>query len=182
MPNVPVTKFDTPLAGSGLAAWSSQQRAIAAAHQRKPALDKSDGSVAHIVRLPGAFGNTFGAEQRFGDLAVCAAVEPAVESAQRKHEPLSPLGRQLVQWRSWQPSVQCTPEAMRCIGVCNEIAIKWQFCCISGAEYRRLTQPQPMLDVVHLQDGVPAIEGLAHFTRCEIDWKKPCGIRGGRVV
>ena len=76
------SKFIPPPVASAFPAWRTQERAIAAAHQSEACLDKPNGAIAQIVRLPGAVWNTLGAEQNFGDFAIRGAVHAAVKRAQ----------------------------------------------------------------------------------------------------
>jgi hypothetical protein len=85
---------------SELPAWSAQECAIATVHQSEACLDKPNGAIAQIVSLPGAFWNVPRSEQHDGDFAISSALHAAVDCAESKHDPLSALGRQLVQGRT----------------------------------------------------------------------------------
>jgi hypothetical protein len=67
MPMIRGRIFDTPRQALPVSAPGPQKFAIAAAHQCEAALHETDGSIAQIVRFPGAIRDTPFAEQRLGN-------------------------------------------------------------------------------------------------------------------
>ena len=56
---------------------------------------------------------------------------------------------------------------------CVKIVVERQLSCIRRADLWCFTQPQSVLDVADLHDGVPAVGGLAQFAGCKIDRGEP---------
>ncbi len=77
-----------------LAARSTKQGAIAATHQRKPALHQADGAVAQVVGFPGMIRNAVFAKQGFCNGAIAVSFGSAIEGADGKRYPLASLRRQ----------------------------------------------------------------------------------------
>ena len=73
--------FDTPEEALLVSAPGPQKFAIAAAHQCEAALHETDGSIAQIVRFPGAIRDALLAEQCFGDRTISAAGHARASSA-----------------------------------------------------------------------------------------------------
>ena len=70
-----------------------QEFAVTTAHQREAALHQANCSIAQIMGLPGAIGDAFFAEQRFGDSAITAAGAMRIERADRGAEAFAPVFR-----------------------------------------------------------------------------------------
>ncbi len=158
--------FDTPRNYSLLlAARLPQHLAIAAAHQRKAALHQTNGTVAQVMSLPGAFGDTFGSEQNLGNRSVGVALGPSIERAQRHRQALPALRREFMESGTGCAPVERTPETPRGMRADLEIIIEGQFGCVRLADHRRLFQPEPMFDPANAQEDVPAIRRLPELAR-----------------
>ena len=69
-----------------------QQAAIVTAHHLKAQANEARGAIAELVRNPIPASNGVNTEQSAGDLAVCGAGKPSVESAQGEDETIAPRG------------------------------------------------------------------------------------------
>ena len=83
--------FDTHEEALLVSALGPQKSAIAAAHQCEAALHETDGSIAQIVRFPGAVRDTLFAEEGVGDNTITAAGRARIERADGGAQPLSSL-------------------------------------------------------------------------------------------
>lgn len=85
-------RFSAPLGTALLVlAPGPQEFAVTTAHQREAALHQADCSIAQIMRLPGAIGDTLFAEQHFGDYAITSAGAMRIERADRGAQTFAPL-------------------------------------------------------------------------------------------
>ena len=123
---------------SALSARLAEQLAITAAHQSVTGLNQADRAVAQIVRLPGALGDAFGAEQNFRNHAIRAAVDPRVQRTERKRKSLSALHGELVKWWARCAAVERAPEPVRSICPGVEIVVERQLDNVSCAGQRLL--------------------------------------------
>ena len=94
MPKIEGWIFDTLRGLFVLASWT-QEFAIAAAHQSEAALHEADGTIAQIMRLPGALRDTLLAKEAFGDRAIALVFIAPVQCAQDQRKPLAPLRRKV---------------------------------------------------------------------------------------
>ena len=148
---------DTPAMQSTLSPRMAEQLAIAAAHQSVAGLNQADRAVAQIVRLPGTFGDAFGAEQNFRNHAVRATLDPCVQRTERERQSLPALRRELVErWARWT-AVERPPKPASGIRSSVELVVKRQFDDVSRAGKWVLFQPKTMLSTPELQHGVPAV-------------------------
>lgn len=68
-----------------------QKFAVAPAHQRGAALHQTDRSIAQIMRLPGAIGDSLFAEEHFGNNAIAAAGAASIQRTDRGAQTFLPL-------------------------------------------------------------------------------------------
>lgn len=71
--------FGTPESQLFLPGCGTQQRTVAAAHQRDAALNQTDGQAAQIMILPGAAKNALLAEQALCDFTITMTRQPGIE-------------------------------------------------------------------------------------------------------
>lgn len=83
--------FDTPEEALLVSALGAQKVAIAAAHQCETALHETDGSIAQIVRFPGAIRDSLFAEVDLGDRTISATSPARIERANGGAEPFASL-------------------------------------------------------------------------------------------
>jgi hypothetical protein len=140
-----------------------QQLAIAATHQSKTALHETNGPIAPIVGFPGSFGDGLGAKQALGDRAIAVAFDAAIERAQCLGQSLSTLWGQFMKGGTGGAPVERAPESARGMDTNLAVIVEGQLGCVARACDMRLSQPQPMLDVLDPQENVPAIGGPPHF-------------------
>ena len=93
-----------------------KEAAVAAAHHREPEPDDPAGLIAQLVRNPVAFGDGFRVEQDSGDLGISRAFKPAIERAQRKDEPVAPLGCEDADVGTWCSAGEPSPQTERGCG------------------------------------------------------------------
>ena len=101
MPKIEGRIFDTPKGLFFLAPWT-QQFAIAAAHQSEATLHEADGTIAQIVRLPGALRDALLAKEAFGDGAIALVFIAPVQRTQDQGKPLAPLRRIAGRRSAWR--------------------------------------------------------------------------------
>ncbi len=93
------------------AKWIEQQMPIATLHHRCAVADQPNCSVAQIVSLPTAFGDTVCAEQRLGDIPIARVVGSTIQSTQSEDQAI-PAG-----WRkggyifTWQDTTHSSPKS-----------------------------------------------------------------------
>jgi hypothetical protein len=90
----------------------SQQGEIATSHQLEAGARQTNGAVAQLVCLPAGTGRNSGAaEQDLRNGAISFTGQAAVERAQRKPKPVTPLAGEAIGWTAaW--SARCdAPEA-----------------------------------------------------------------------
>ncbi len=146
------------------ARWRPQQCAIATAHQGEAALNQANGSIAQVVGFPGAFGDLSGAKKDFRDFAVSTAVHSRIEGAERERQTTAALRGKHVQRRSRWTVVQCPPQPARCVRTKLEITVEWKLDCIGFGDDRCFPEPHAVLDAAEIQNGVPAVGRLTHFS------------------
>ena len=83
--------FDTLGRALLVLAPGPQQLAITAAHQREAALHQADGSVAQIVRFPGAIGDALLPNSASAIAAIRAAGAASIERAKGGAQSFTPL-------------------------------------------------------------------------------------------
>ena len=91
MPTIKGLIFDTPREALLVSALGAQKFAIAAAHQCETALYEADGSIAQIVRFPGAIRNALFAEDNLGERTISASRRAGIERANSSAQPSASL-------------------------------------------------------------------------------------------
>lgn len=77
----------------------SQQVEVAASHQLEAGPRKTNGAVAQLVCLPaGTGGNTRAAKQALRNRAIAFTSQAAIERAECKPKPVTPLAREAIGW------------------------------------------------------------------------------------
>jgi hypothetical protein len=137
---------------------------IAAAHQRKTALDQTNGPIPQVVSLPVAFGNASGAEQDFRYFPIGAAVRPGIERTQSKRQPAPTMRGKRMQGRPWRPSIEGSPQPPARIRAEFKVTIEQEFDGIGAGNDRRFLEPNAMFYLVQTQYGVPTVGALPQLT------------------
>jgi hypothetical protein len=108
-----------------LASWT-QQFAIAAAHQSEATLHEADGTIAQIVRLPGALRDALLAKKTFGDRTIGFALIASVQRTQDQGKPLAPLRRKVGRGWTRRTAAQRTTERFGGLGAKLKRRVYWQ--------------------------------------------------------
>lgn len=151
-----------------LSTWRTQQRAIAAAHQRETALDQTNGPVAQIVGSPIALGNALRTVYDFRDFPVGGAIRPRVESAEREREPAAAMRGKRMQRLPRRPAIEGPPQTSACIHSKLEVAVERKFDRIGDGNDRRLLQPNAVLYALELQHRMPTVRALPQLPLVQI--------------
>lgn len=89
----------------------AEQCSPAKAHEAPPQLNKSNGSAAYIVCLPGALGHTMTSKQALRNLAIAISFLPSIHCAQRKDQPTLLQSRHSKRRLSERPTLEGEPKS-----------------------------------------------------------------------
>ncbi len=118
--------------------------------------------------LPGSFGNAPGAEQTLGDHPICRAVHLGVERPKRQRESLATLWGKLMEGHACGAAIERAPKPARRMRADIEVTVERQFDGIKGADDRRLSQEETVLDPAKAQENVPAVKCLPQLASGQI--------------
>jgi hypothetical protein len=170
MPKIEGRIFDTRTRLFVLAFWT-QEFAIAAAHQGEATLHEADGTIAQIMRLPGALRDTLPAKKTFGDRTIGFALIASVQRTQDQGKPLAPLRRDVGQQRTRRMAAQRTPERLGSLGAELKRRVQWQLDRLRCASGRQFLHPHAMRGATEPEHGMPAVcvlPQLAGRQSCQI--------------
>lgn len=145
-----------------LASWA-QEFAIATAHQSEATLDQADGTIAQVMRLPGALRDTLLAKKALGDRAISLALIASVQCTQDQRKPLAPLRRKVGQRRTRSAAAQRTHERLGSLGAEFKRRVQWQHYRLRRAGDRKFFHPDAMRGVAEPEHGMPAVRILPQF-------------------
>ena len=159
MPKIEGWIFDTLKVLFVLASWA-EEFAIVAAHQGEAALHEADGTIAQIMRLPGALRDSLLAKKAFGDRAIgLPSLRPSSArktkanrwrrcggSSDSGGHGERPLSVRQSDWAAWARSS-------------NE-RVQWQLNRLRRSGCRQFLHPHAMRGAIEPEHGMPAVRVL----------------------
>ena len=160
MPKIEGWIFDTRKGRLFVLAPWTQEFAISAAHQGEAALHEADGTIAQIVRLPGALRDTLLVKKAFGDRAIGFALVASVQRTQDQGKPLAPLRRKVGQRWTRRAAAQRTPERLGRLGAELKRRVQGQLDRLRRPSCRQFLHPHAMRGTTEPEHGMPAVRVL----------------------